>query len=529
MLKKFIDYFSLTKGDKEFISFSEDRLTLSEEPSRRSNRKILIDCSHVLYPKWQIKNVLIAATKLNDAEIHALYPSKLLVWSSPRVWFLGLSKLLYNKDILLMRSMGAKKIVAVSAADFAFWAECLARAKKVAGELRSKQDVLDLQIDGISVGDLVYDSYLKRYRVPTVDVSDRRLVRIIALAYYCHRKVDQLFARQNYEEIYLTHAVYVFFGLVARVGLKYNARVFVVQNNRGLFVQRLTASHPLQTPRFSAYRDSLKELPSQELDQKRADARARLEDRLAGKIDSSISYMRKSAYEQANGVDRFEDAFPGRPRVLVLLHCFFDSPHIYKWMLYEDFYEWIVDTLRFLEENKVNAIVKEHPNGMEGNDRIVAELKALFGNARFVSKHTNTKEIIAQKQPLFALTVYGTVTHELAYLGLPVINAGDNPHSLFSFSKTPSSKLEYKEIMSQLLAGTLFEIDRNEIEEFYYAHYLAPKPGFSPSFDQLIEKDFNLNSGYHDMLPKLAGATFDVLKSEAESAIKETDKYQSVV
>lgn len=529
MLKKFIKYFALTKDDRRFIQFSSENSALEKTVKPEYKKTILIDCSHALYPKWQMKNFLIAQTKRDNYAIHTLYPSKAIVWSAPKVWLLGFVKKFYNKDLKLIKAMGSDKIVFLGASDVIRWAVCLHSAKRIAKKLHTKTDVLDLKINGLAVGDLIYDTYLKRYRVPTVDVNDTKLIRVIALAYYCHYKIEKILAKNKYEEIYLTHAVYVFFGLMARLGLQYNARVFVVQNNRGLFVQRLTPDHPLQTPRFESYRDGLGNLSTQEIESRRIEARSRLEDRLAGKIDSSISYMRKSAYGNSASISHLDDAFVGRPRVLMLLHCFFDSPHIYKWMLYEDFFEWVMDTLEFLEKQRVNVIVKEHPNGMAGNDRILKKLKARFTKAQFVSKQTNTKKIIEEKRPLFALTVYGTMAHELAYMGLPVINAGDNPHLLFNFSKTPRTKSEYKDFMLGLLEGNPFDIEKTEVEDFYYAHYLSPKPGFSSAFDDSIEKNFNLQSGYREILAELTVEKVAVLRQEAKFAINETDKYENVV
>lgn len=530
MLKKIIKYFFLTKDDRFFVNYSARELANEDILNNVRKGRMLIDCSHVLYPKWQIKNWLIVKSR-PGYEVHALYPSKVLVWSTWKVWALGIAKFLYNKDFALMRAMGAEKTLKVSAGDFSSWVECFGRARRVVNGLTRKQDVLDLKVEGVLIGDLVYDTYLKRNKVPTVDVDDPNLVRVIAMTYYCVKKIKILLSKGRYDEVYLTHGVYVFFGLMARIALSEGVRVFVVQNSRGLFAQRLTLDHPFQTPRFEGYRDMVQCLSPFELEKRRAEARHRLEDRLSGKIDASIAYMRKSAYEknERSESEVIIEFFPMRPTVLILLHCFFDSPHIYKWMLYEDFYEWVRDSLSFLEKNRVNVIVKEHPNGIDGNDKVVGQLKLDFKKAFFVSKHANTKMIIQECKPIFALTVYGTMAHELAYLGLPVINAGDNPHSSFGFSKTPSTREEYRRVMGDVIEGGAWEIEREEIEDFYFSHYLAKKPGFAPVFNEVVEASFDLNSKYQEILSRMPAKILTEMVQEASASIKETDVYENVV
>ena len=72
-------------------------------------------------------------------------------------------------------------------------------------------------------------------------------------------------------------------------------------------------------------------------------------------------------------------------------------------------------------------------------------------------------------------------------------------------------------------------IDRREIEDFYFCHYIANKPGFSRLFNVHVENGFNLDSTYFEILNGLATEDFVSMVLEVRAAIEETDVYENVV
>ena len=52
----------------------------------------------------------------------------------------------------------------------------------------------------------------------------------------------------------------------------------------------------------------------------------------------------------------------------------------------------------------------------------------------------------------YVLTCLGSVGHELAYLDIPVINSGYNPHISYNFNIHPSNIDEYKKII-KIISG----------------------------------------------------------------------------
>ena len=72
-----------------------------------------------------------------------------------------------------------------------------------------------------------------------------------------------------------------------------------------------------------------------------------------------------------------------------------------------------------------------------------------------------------------AVTVYGTVAHEMAYMGVPTIASAHHPHISFEFCKTAKNKSEYAELLKNFN-----QLDFNQTEMkrqsliFYYMHNL---------------------------------------------------------
>src|SRR5260221_14010592 len=108
----------------------------------------------------------------------------------------------------------------------------------------------------------------------------------------------------------------------------------------------------------------------------------------------------------------------------------------------------------------------------EANDRITAELKERFPHVRFLSPKVSHRQILAEGiNAMF--TVYGTAAHEFAYHNVPVVTAGYIPHIDYAFNFHPRTREEYTRLI--LSADCLpIEIDRAEIEKFYYLYRLHP-------------------------------------------------------
>lgn len=322
-----------------------------------------------------------------------------------------------------------------------------------------------LQVDGIEVADLVISSYLRFKPAPQFSASDPFVRRLIWQALRDVRQAHAYFGRIKPRWYLTSYTTYLEHGIPARVALQHGVDVWSF-GNLSRFGKQLTQSDPYQTVDSSRYREDFEALgPAAPLLEA---ARLQLEKRLSGGIDAATSYMRRSAYG-ASG----EPVPPGlRGAVVVFLHDFYDSPHVYPDLVFDDFWQWVCFTIETLQEEGVSFFLKPHPNQIELSDEALRHLRRKYPSLNWVPA-TITNVQLAQAGISCGITVYGTVAHELAYLGVPSIACARHPHHAFGFCRTARTRNEYA---GMLKTYAVLPLPKEEMQRealtFYYMHNL---------------------------------------------------------
>jgi hypothetical protein len=340
----------------------------------------------------------------------------------------------------------------------------LCRAWKSWRNLNDRQALVDLAIDGVAVGDLVNDSFLRFKPAPTVGLKDVYLWILLWQAHRDVRRAKDYFARAR-PKIYLTsYSTYIQHGIPVRVALQCGARVFSFGNYQE-FSKELSIEDWVHTKNPDGYADGFAKLDRQE--EKLEMAEAALSARLSGHIDSATAYMKKSAYAESG------DSVPDvRGALVIFLHDFYDSPHVYREVVFPDFWEWVCFTIKTLKTANIPFFVKPHPNQVVLNDAVLNELKHRYPDISIISSSITNKQL-AEAGLACAVTVYGTVAHEMAYLGVPTIGCAHHPHVSFDFCKTARCREEYAEALRCFAEiGVDQPRMRRQTLIFYYMHNL---------------------------------------------------------
>ncbi|XDZ63103.1 hypothetical protein AB8881_11225 [Alphaproteobacteria bacterium LSUCC0396] len=332
--------------------------------------------------------------------------------------------------------------------------------------LQCKKDVLEVEIEGIPVGTLIYDTYLRRCRRETIQIRSWGLLWIMIQAHFITRRTQQYFNRHQVVSVIPGDVAYIYSGIVARVAILKGIPTYSVVETP-CRLQPMDSSFYRRVP-YWLYREQFALLPREIQLRGKQQATERINARLNGKIDEGLIYMRQSAYAKRASAERALMS-THKTKVLVLLHDFFDSPHIYRHMLFVDFWEWICFTLDSASQTTYEWYVKAHPNGLPGNDCILERLKARFPKIHFLDSKTSNRQLVDEGITA-VFSVYGSAGHEFPYLGVPVVMAGDNPHVAFNFTLTPQTIDEYERLIKN--AGELrCNTDLDQLLEFYYMHY----------------------------------------------------------
>lgn len=333
--------------------------------------------------------------------------------------------------------------------------------------IANKHDVLNITIETIKIGDLVYDTYLRFADKSTLDIKDPFLDKIIIQALHIYYNFKTCLESNNIVALVNSYTTYTKHGIIARLCLNKNIPVYTPLCGFISIVHKVIKSFPTHRNNHFTYSKLFNALDNkQEIISK---YKILFEKRFEGVVDSATSYMKESAF---SGNDNPElKTIDWNNTVVLLAHCFFDSPHIYRDLLFPDFYEWMTFTLDELKKQKeLTILVKQHPNGMPQNDGIFAELKEKYKNdkIRFIDKKTSQLQII-NSRPKAIITAYGTAAAEFSYQDFPVLTIYDNPFTSFDFTHMAKSIEEYK-TMLQNITLLKSKCNREAIIEYYYMH-----------------------------------------------------------
>jgi hypothetical protein len=402
--------------------------------------------------------------------LYTLKQKRDLLWPLRLIYSWTNNVLVNRKWTKLYHAAGVNSVSKVDHVGFLTRLRFYLRAFKIWRTLKSKDDLINLSIDGIYCGDLIYDTYL-RYRVrPTVNVQSISVLYFIHSA-LCVLAFSEKMARNKARIVsfFSSYSTYIQHGIPVRVFLKHGIPVYTSGNFQQLF-KKLSTTDVFHTKTHKEYAQDFKTLDQQK--EKIELGLNMLEKKFNGTIDSATVYMKQSAYGGSPVTDVKLD-FDG----VVFLHDFYDSPHIYSWMLFPDFYEWVECTFAIIEKYNLNVGVKPHPNQVVESSQAIDELKRKYPSLKWIDPKTTNSQIL-NSGIKFGVSVYGTILHELSYHGITPICAGDNPHASFNFIQTPKSIKEYEEMIVNAKNLNLPADYREQVAAFYYMHNANAAEGF---------------------------------------------------
>lgn len=368
---------------------------------------------------------------------------------------------------------------------------------QVLTELKNKADIESIRIDGTWLGDLIYDTYLRIFKKPTIEIAEESFKEYLLSAISLYVFWDDYFKSHDVRAVNVSHCVYI------------NAIPLRIAVSRGIPAFQINATHAyrLSKQRLFAYNDFFefrKVFSSLPIDIQTAglrQAKQRIELRFAGKVGVDMGYSTKSAYG-AHKTERLLKESE-RTKVLIATHCFFDSPHSYGNNLFPDFYEWLDFLGKMTLETDYDWYIKTHPDYLAGTKEVVDSFIEKYPKFQLLPADSSHHQIISEGINV-ALTTYGTIGFEYAALGVPVINASlNNPHIAYNFNLHPKSIEEYREILKNIDHINL-NIDKNEVYEYYFMKHIYNTNDWLFSNYKQMEKEVG---GYFEQFtPKVYGA-----------------------
>lgn len=462
----FISYFLTTdKIIKKFILHNKENF---KDHSFKKKNLILVE-----FNGWSLQHIIISyisnvLAKKYSGTIYA-YPGYVLNKYSLD-WLSKIKFLLANffpiKQFLIYSSFGTRK----------FFYPSIDNTEKIIAEkiyeqeitkIKKLNDILNIKINKVYVGDLIYDSYLKFYKCPTIDLNENKFKNFLFESIKSFVFWERYLKQNNVKGIVFTHAVYSGAMLTRIAAYKYPKIKLISGNSNSVYHFNKNNFNPWLDFK-SLKKDFLKLTP---LEKKRGlnFSKKLIKQRVKGIDNSDINSAKKSPYN--HNFKKRVIKNNSKIKILIATHCFLDSPHIFGKFFFPDFFQWLNFLSKISKKTNYDWYIKSHPNFNPITFQLLKDFVKKNKNFKLLPLHYSHKQILKEKIN-FVLTVYGTIGWEYGYLGIPVINASkNNPHYNYKFNINPNSIKDYKKILLNL-KNVKLKINKKEIYQFYLIAYI---------------------------------------------------------
>lgn len=353
-------------------------------------------------------------------------------------------------------------------------------------KIKSKRDILKIEIKSTLIGDLIYDSFLRENRHATIDIKSKLFHRYLKNSIDLFLYWDNYFNNNNVVGLVLSHSVYLT-AIPVRIATRNKISVY----NAGFSsVYRLTKNKPLKFSYFNEYPKYFKKIKLSSQQKILNIAKKNIKLRLSGKKD--LLYNQSQSLKERVYLRKRVKLKSEKNIILIAAHDFTDAPHVHGKMIFNDFYDWI-DFLgkKSQQLRKYHWYIKLHPADYEENLNYVKVFLDKYPNLKLLPKNTNHNNLLS-KGIICVLTTYGSIAHEYPFFDVPVLNAGENPHSGYNFSITPNNFKKYQYLINNIDKIKQSKKNIKQIYEFYAMYHLVDYN----IFEELEFSEKKLNNYY---------------------------------
>ena len=363
-------------------------------------------------------------------------------------------------------------------------------------KLNNKNEILEITYKGILIGDLLYDTYLKAKKKPTLDINSDEF-NIFSEEFFglCDYWIEY-FKENKIKAVITSHSVYSY-AIPLRVAIFNNIDAFGCTSRHIVKLKKNQFRMHANTNEYEKIFESLDKKTQQEGIDK---AKKTLENRTQGKITTNAGFFGNVKVSPFNKqVFKKEITQDEKIKVLILPHDFFDAVHFYGNGIFPDFYEWLKFLGDYSKNNKQYSwYIKLRPD-YKGKYTYFHKLTEdvidkFLENNHQIKKISNNYSLhqIKDENIDFVLTVHGTAALEFALINGPkVINASkNNPHFNYNFSISPKNFEEYVDTLNNLENIKLKNktINFEEIYRYYFIRHFYNDKNWLLDQNKLIEQ-----------------------------------------
>ena len=364
----------------------------------------------------------------------------------------------------------------------------LKKISKIKKKIHSKEDLLNLKVNNIYIGDLIYDSYLKNYLKATINLKDKNFNLFLEHSLNMFLHWIEVFKKYDVKSVVVSHSVYTL-AIPLRIAISKNISAFQCNMHD---IYRLSKKNLYAYREFFEYKNKSKQLDLKIKKKAIQLAKQKIQKKFSGTSLSLGASVHTSAYRKKFYKKILQKS--NKTKILIATHCFFDNPHPYGLHLFVDFYEWLEFLGKLSSKTNFDWYIKLHPDYIDGTKKIILDFIDRYPNINYIPSKYSHHQLISEGIDV-ALTCWGSIAHEYPIFKKTVINCSrNNPHINYDFSLHPKTVEEYKNMILNLDKFKI-KINQKKIHEFYAMHFVLQKDNWMiDKFDEIVHsKEYGYN------------------------------------
>ena len=364
------------------------------------------------------------------------------------------------------------------------------KAKKFLNNLYKKKnitnnEICDLKINNIYIGDILYDSVLRSGNLFTIDIYSslfkNKFIKFLSLFFFW----QDYFRLKDVKAVIACHDTYLS-AIPLRIASMSGIKAIVVEAER---IWQLNKKNLHTHKENNSYDKIFKKFDKS--------SKQKFINEVKYKYIDDISNLKKSIAKK--------NAFKSNQKLKVLIspHSFSDAPHVRGKLLFADFYLWLIFLLNKSKSTNYEWYIKFHPNYKLFFDDTYFTVKNIiknhYKNVKWIDPKTNNKDLIIKKNIDIGLTVHGSIGHELPLYNIPVINASlNNPHVRYDFNLHPKDVKQYEKVIDNLHKVKI-NINKDKVFEYIFMHQMYfDKTWLGEEFNKIIT-----NTNFNNLFKKM--------------------------
>ncbi|AEB99031.1 capsular polysaccharide export protein, LipB/KpsS family [Selenomonas sputigena] len=316
---------------------------------------------------------------------------------------------------------------------------------------REGNDILAMTYDGIPIGEELYDAILSHNREQyTVDKIELKHIYDAYLFYKNIHIAKRIFHSQRYGVFIFSDGDYINSPFV-KFAAKYGAEIYQTSVGRVLFhkiIKDFTLKYSSQIT-HQMYEECRAMVPRRIIDQY-------LTERFRGEAKADYdrqAFFGKKEYSKEDLCKFSGLSFDSDCKfVVVAAHAFSDRPHSGDIMVYRDYYQWLIETLKLLDKVEgVVVFVKEHPSALlYGEKGSISHLVRQYGWKQIYTLPEDFHTYSIFRYFDYVVTCKGTIGLEAASFGIPVFTAGQGYYYGFGVDINSTTTAEYEQRLQNI-------------------------------------------------------------------------------